>query len=77
MQGWILVLGLALHSVASGGCLITSNDTAWWQVVLSPMCVLALCVLLVAKTLPGAWLYHRVQLFYAMGLDWVETGDGC
>ena len=71
-----MVLGLALRGMELAGYLITSNDAMRRQVVSLPMCVMARCVPLAVETLPEAWLYRRVQLFYAVGLDWVETGDG-
>ena len=77
MQGWILVLGLALRGMELAGYLITSNDAMRRQVVSLPMCVMARCVPLAAETLSGAWLYHRVQFSHVASLDWVEASDGC
>jgi hypothetical protein len=77
MQDWTLVLGLALRGVALGSHLVTCDDTAGRRVILLFMHALTHCAPLVAGTLFGAWFYRRTQTSHTVGLDVVETGDGC
>jgi hypothetical protein len=77
MQDWTLVLGLALRGMAPGSHLVTCDDTVGRRVISLFMHALTHCTPLVARTLLGAWFYRRTQTSHTVGLDVVETSDGC
>ena len=75
MQGWTLVLGLALRGVALGSHLITNND-AWRWMISSLVRALTCCVPPMVEMPLEAWFYCRAQASHVVGLDRVEASDG-